>query len=142
MWYTLDYLTWHINTLKTQVCLDHFNKLFLSKAENSLNLLDEKQNLKYSLNICIYIHHFQLLHIITASLPSTLAKTSSWMVGSFNEWFLIKSVLFLIFLNLIRLEFFSIVSLRVEVVNLIPLHIWRKTHLISIQLYTIVKKSI
>ena len=119
LWCTLDYLIWHINTLKTQVCLHHFNSLFLLKPENSLNLLDEKQNLKYSLNFYIYIHHFQFFHIITASLPSTLAKISSW---SFNKWVLNKSVLF-IFLTLIRLGFLSIVFLGVGVVNLTPLHI-------------------
>ena len=138
LWSTLDYLTWHINTLKIQVCLDHFNRLFLLKAKNSLNLLDEKQNLKYSLYFYNYIHHFQFLHIITASLPTTLAKTSSW---SFNKWVLNKSVLLLIFLTLIRLGFLSIVFLGVGVVNLTPLHTWR-TYLNSIQLYTIVKQSI
>ena len=137
LWCTLDYLTWHINTLKTQVCLDHFTRLFLLKAENSLNLLDKKQNVKYSLNFYIYIHHFQFLRIITASLPSTLAETSSW---SFNKWVLNKSVLFLIFLTLMRLEFFSIVFLGVGVVNLTSLHTWR-IYLNSIQLYKIAKQS-
>ena len=124
--------------LLSQVCPDHFNRLFLLKADNSLNLLDEKQNLKYSLNFYIYNHPFQFLHIITASLPTTLAETSSWC---FNEWVLNKSVLFLIFLTLIRLGFLSIVFLGVGVVNLTHLHTWR-TYLNLIQLYTIVKQSI